>query len=106
MAELVLNRHAEQPDREETATMGQARASSAFGFPAKVTAVNPQSRRVEVELSLGEEGHRLSVPMSAMDFEVDQGMELIVDGVDFGTGLDMRILRFRRPRQEGGEWTG
>ena len=86
--------------------MGRARASSAFEFPAKVTAVNPQSRRVEVELCFGEEGHRLSVPLNAMDFEVDQGTELIVDGVDFGSGLDMRILRFRKPQQEGGEWTG
>jgi hypothetical protein len=73
-----------------------ANVNETLQFPAKVMSVNPESKRIQIEVDYGGEGFRFTVPANALDFEVEPGMGLIVEGVDFGPGLDMRILRFKR----------
>jgi hypothetical protein len=76
--------------------MTNAKVKEPFEFQAKVTSVKPESRRIWIEIDYGGEGFRFSIPLKAVEFEVEPGMKLIVEGINFGPGLDMRILRFKQ----------
>ena len=76
--------------------MANANGNNVSEYPAKVRAVDSASGRVEIEVGGEGEGYRMTIPANALDFEVEPGKELVVEGI--GSGEEMRIIRFRRPR--------
>lgn len=73
--------------------MSERMLISPFAIAAQVEDVNMENMRAEIKIDHSGKEFCISVPLHDLGFEIRPGSRLVVEGIDYGPGLDLRIFR-------------